>query len=1234
MKKKLLSILAVAAVSAVALVGCGGDDHTHNYKWKFDGDKHWQECSCGDKKGEADHVDKKINATGAAGKDELCDVCSADLHEHAYQWNSTALVHWQECECGDKTEEVAHVDEKNNETGADGADEKCDACGRGFYAVTFNLDGHGTVATQYIGKDGKVVQPETPSDDDSYKFKGWYKDVAHTTAYNFETETITSATEIYAWFEDDDTAGASKKYAYELELEVSNAQKAQKDKVVYYAFTAAEDGRYTLSLGMGTNNENATFTTTKTGETVYGKDCDNAEVTVDVHKNETVYILFTFLGEEGDDVSVSPLVTEVTNEPMPADYFLAGEYFNATYELEITARSDAEHQTLTFNGDPYTFRYIGGSFDRIYFTDSSSELGATTFYLSHINGKYYFSSNDGTSTSTSSQLEYYEAQEPVALNKVVGYYEPVSTSGGGESGEGGGTITPRPSESDRDPSSASGGIIGLYIYDNTLPNATTVRYKTRVVNNVVTVTYSDLMPATYNTEKNRLYFDTYAATLKLNASGDVEGVVIGGVTYVRKGDAGAVPPEQVDLESNTEYNGTTYSIRTPYGSQYFGADNDKITVMSYNATTGVYSVHVIKGADTVAYKLTVSQDKKTIELYAEDGTTKLDTLNVFEWNIGDLPTAQITANFTANDFPKGLCLFSVQEAGWYSFTIPENARGLKNLNPNDYTDFEYTVEIQSGATVYLNADELIAIYMETPAAISVTVNRPEAPAGASETNPKALENGTATLDAVGLPTYYFTYTAPSAGNYLVNVVVDGYNIYVLYTVNGTQYGYGGVMGGWLGGLSYSNPYAAVTVSDDLTLNIQVAGEAGWETVTVSVSEDYSAGATDLTLEGTPSGNSLTATTTAATGASYHIASTKGEDVVVTGSAAFTVKLQGGDVVTAQQSGEAYAATIPAGKDVYFKLESATQQTLTLSQAFNKGSEGYPEEINVTDDTATITMRASVETEEGFEIVRGYYKVTAGSYSVSYTVGVDGVYVGIYVNGNPVYTESITLNDGDVLCIEHDDDAGLTVTLTKLNYVFTEEQAGTYKGTGAVWYAPEAATLIFDRFGVGTYSASTLNGGDPIAIQIIVVGNKYRFTYDLGEPVNVTFTFNNGVITLDDSMAWFDEPFTMKKESGTVNNPKVVEFVGGTATVEVPLSDPDGDEDPVEYYLQLPAGMYSIVDGFNGLDYTLKIFADGEIVETLSVNPANSTYFVLVYEGDLLVVINYSGVKEITITVVD
>ena len=60
----------------------GGGEHTHNYgsDWKSDADKHWKECSCGDKDDVAAHsfkwvVDKDATATEKGSKHEECMVC-------------------------------------------------------------------------------------------------------------------------------------------------------------------------------------------------------------------------------------------------------------------------------------------------------------------------------------------------------------------------------------------------------------------------------------------------------------------------------------------------------------------------------------------------------------------------------------------------------------------------------------------------------------------------------------------------------------------------------------------------------------------------------------------------------------------------------------------------------------------------------------------------------------------------------------------------------------------------------------------------------------------------------------------------------------------------------------------------------------------------------------------------------------------------------------------------------
>ncbi|MDE7296667.1 MAG: hypothetical protein K2N84_05315, partial [Clostridia bacterium] len=148
MKKKTLPILLLlAGLSAATFAAC---DHEHSYSWKHseDGATHWQECECGEKTDPTAHVD--------ANSDGNCDDCGFAMHVHAYDaWSSDAAKHWKECECGEKTEEGTHKDENS--------DDKCDDCARDYFAVTFAMHDHGTApATQKVISGGTVKAPDAP----------------------------------------------------------------------------------------------------------------------------------------------------------------------------------------------------------------------------------------------------------------------------------------------------------------------------------------------------------------------------------------------------------------------------------------------------------------------------------------------------------------------------------------------------------------------------------------------------------------------------------------------------------------------------------------------------------------------------------------------------------------------------------------------------------------------------------------------------------------------------------------------------------------------------------------------------------------------------------------------------------------------------------------------------------------------------------------------------------------
>ncbi len=119
--------------------------HTHTYstEWSTDSANHWHECTCGDKKDLAPHVDanndhncdvcgkKMSDHTGgtATCKDKAtCTICGqkyGDLAAHNYktEWSTDETNHWHECSvCGDKKDLAPHVDANN--------DHNCDVCGK------------------------------------------------------------------------------------------------------------------------------------------------------------------------------------------------------------------------------------------------------------------------------------------------------------------------------------------------------------------------------------------------------------------------------------------------------------------------------------------------------------------------------------------------------------------------------------------------------------------------------------------------------------------------------------------------------------------------------------------------------------------------------------------------------------------------------------------------------------------------------------------------------------------------------------------------------------------------------------------------------------------------------------------------------------------------------------------------------------------------------------------------
>ncbi len=64
--------------------------------------------------------------------------------------------------------------------------------------MKFDANGYGTApASQNVEEDGKATKPADLSSTD-YNFTGWYKESACTNKWNFDTDTVTEATTIFA----------------------------------------------------------------------------------------------------------------------------------------------------------------------------------------------------------------------------------------------------------------------------------------------------------------------------------------------------------------------------------------------------------------------------------------------------------------------------------------------------------------------------------------------------------------------------------------------------------------------------------------------------------------------------------------------------------------------------------------------------------------------------------------------------------------------------------------------------------------------------------------------------------------------------------------------------------------------------------------------------------------------------------------------------------------------------
>ena len=112
--KKLTKIFALTLsflLLASSMVACASSEndisapeHTHSFITNFDTLKHWEECSCGEKKDITQHTFTDGKCACGYEKEE-----SSTAHTHSYTTNFDEVKHWKECACGDKKELTQHT---------------------------------------------------------------------------------------------------------------------------------------------------------------------------------------------------------------------------------------------------------------------------------------------------------------------------------------------------------------------------------------------------------------------------------------------------------------------------------------------------------------------------------------------------------------------------------------------------------------------------------------------------------------------------------------------------------------------------------------------------------------------------------------------------------------------------------------------------------------------------------------------------------------------------------------------------------------------------------------------------------------------------------------------------------------------------------------------------------------------------------------------------------------------
>ena len=217
------------------------------------------------------------------------------------------------------------------------------------YTVTFDSNGGSNVSSVEVVSGGKVTRPNNPTKTataaETYTFAGWYKDQALTAEFNFDIETITAATTIYAKW-------TATPVEYVVTFNYNNGDAATTVNVNYNSTisrptdpTKANEGNTKYAFAGWYTNEACTesfdFATPITGAiSLYAKweATDKVSVIFDSNGGSSVDTQLVFPGEKAT-APTAPTKTATAAET----YTFAGWYKDA----ELQYAFDFDNDTIT-----------------------------------------------------------------------------------------------------------------------------------------------------------------------------------------------------------------------------------------------------------------------------------------------------------------------------------------------------------------------------------------------------------------------------------------------------------------------------------------------------------------------------------------------------------------------------------------------------------------------------------------------------------------------------------------------------------------------------------------------------------------------------------------------------------------------------------------------------------------------------------------------------------------------